>query len=289
LLFYLDCTLAQLYHIKKIERTHVTNIEEYIAPKGDVVAYYKNKLKSPLIIGLFFYVAIAEFILPIGSRAIVPFHEKLIINVSFMTALWLSNFYFGGYLVWECVRRNIPFAWVIFAFYSFLILILKALVIYNRDRDFGFYITGRETIELLLLVGIAVFAGITALKNEILEKLAVDPKYFPLWKPVKRQLDKLQPLLPSDTKGNVHRIHSNKQIVTVVTESGQTDIRMSLKEAVDLVGQEKGIRIHRSNWLANDQITELLYRNGNPAVKTESGDIFPVSRDKVAEVKNLLK
>jgi len=63
---------------------------------------------------------------------------------------------------------------------------------------------------------------------------------------------------------------------------------MSLAEAQGKVPAADGMRIHRSHWVAFDQMVRLKFENGNPKLVITSGETLPVSRGQVSKLKKHL-
>jgi DNA-binding LytR/AlgR family response regulator len=57
---------------------------------------------------------------------------------------------------------------------------------------------------------------------------------------------------------------------------------------VDLTLPDQGLHCHRSLWVAKDQVADVVYVNGNPQVKLQGGQYFPVSRKSVADLRACL-
>ncbi|MEM1345576.1 MAG: LytTR family DNA-binding domain-containing protein, partial [Pseudomonadota bacterium] len=88
----------------------------------------------------------------------------------------------------------------------------------------------------------------------------------------------LQALLPPETRGRVLRMSAENQYVRITTVAGETLLRCTLSEAAERVPQGEGLRVHRSHWLAFDQVAELGYRRGNLQATTRDGRIVPIGR-----------
>lgn len=84
-------------------------------------------------------------------------------------------------------------------------------------------------------------------------------------------------------------LEAQNQYVSVTTKNGTQLIRMTLKSAAENLAPEAGLLVHRSRWLSNSEIRELVYRNGNPYVVNPSGEEFSISRKMVSKVKDIIE
>lgn len=75
--------------------------------------------------------------------------------------------------------------------------------------------------------------------------------------------------------------------VEVTTTQGSTLILMSLRDALEELGDYKGIQIHRSHWIAASAFFGLIRRNGKLFANLSDGRDLPVSRTYTASAKAL--
>lgn len=72
-------------------------------------------------------------------------------------------------------------------------------------------------------------------------------------------------------------LRAEDHYLRVHTDRGQALILMNLSSAVDALGPEAGIRIHRSHWIAKEVALETA-RIGRGGIKLDDAAEFPVSR-----------
>lgn len=101
--------------------------------------------------------------------------------------------------------------------------------------------------------------------------------------------DLLQTQLSASVRGPLKHIRAQDKYVEVVTTNGRQLVAMSLTKAESLINQDKGVRVHRSIWIAWPMIDHIFYENGNPRIRTSDGQIFPVSRKLAKTVKLALE
>ncbi len=111
------------------------------------------------------------------------------------------------------------------------------------------------------------------------------PELVPIWWPVSNIRVPLLLRLPNEHRNRVRRIHAANQYVEVVTETGTTLLRMSLKNAIALLPEASGWHCHRSLWIARDEVQDLVYFKGQPRVIDMEGLSFAISRAHVPEIR----
>ena len=85
--------------------------------------------------------------------------------------------------------------------------------------------------------------------------------------------DRLPPAIGRDI---VH-LRAQDHYVAVRTTRGEALVLMSMAEAADALGA-RGMRVHRSWWVAREHMRDLVYRGGAPKLVTGLGDAIPVGR-----------
>ncbi len=73
-------------------------------------------------------------------------------------------------------------------------------------------------------------------------------------------------------------LSSEDHYLRVHTDRGQALILMSLSQAIDALGEDAGLRIHRSHWVARDAVVDSARKDGRLAVTLANGLILPASR-----------
>jgi hypothetical protein len=82
---------------------------------------------------------------------------------------------------------------------------------------------------------------------------------------------------------------SELHYVRVVTIKGETLVLHNLKDAIaQLPSEYVGIQTHRSYWAASKHIESIKEKNGHTGLALSRGKTIPVSRRKLAEVKEFL-
>lgn len=73
----------------------------------------------------------------------------------------------------------------------------------------------------------------------------------------------------------------------VITSAGSYMLRIDIGEAERNIAA-RGLRVHKSYWVARDEILRLVNISGNPQIVTQSGESIPVSRSVVPALRAIL-
>ena len=90
-------------------------------------------------------------------------------------------------------------------------------------------------------------------------------------------------------RGDILSLQVQDKFLTVRTTSGEHTMRMTMKQALNEFDTSNGFLVNRALWLHKDEIETLKYFNGNPQVKTVSGEWLNTSRKNVALIQAHLK
>lgn len=107
---------------------------------------------------------------------------------------------------------------------------------------------------------------------------SADPSFF---------RDDLQKLLPVSKRGHLLHLKASGNYTQVMTTAGTHLLRIGIGEA-ERATSAKGLRVHKSYWVARDEIMRLVYVSGNPQIVTQSGETIPVSRSAVPALRSIL-
>ncbi len=84
--------------------------------------------------------------------------------------------------------------------------------------------------------------------------------------------------LPDDMRGRILRLSAADHVVRVVTDKGETDLRMRFSDAVNEMDGVEGYCTHRSHWVAVVAVTGARREAGRWVIELCNGDAVPVSR-----------
>lgn len=220
-----------------------------------------------------------QYLIELGFFARLAFNS--LTTAIFLFWTWLSL----GSFIWWSVKRNIPWFWAQVVFYFPLglatVVTIKLFVSPAVSVMGLFWIFACIVVNIILIVTLCMYV----LRERTLATFAINADTFPYWTPTRYEACRLQRLLPPDRRGKVLRIDAANQYVQVFTEKGEALIRISLNEASELLPKQSGLRVHRSHWVASQNMAEIWFENGNPRLKDGSGEVVPVSRNMADEVR----
>ncbi|MEY1554925.1 LytTR family DNA-binding domain-containing protein [Yoonia sp. R2331] len=84
--------------------------------------------------------------------------------------------------------------------------------------------------------------------------------------------------LPFDKRGPLVALSVSDHYVNVMTTKGQDMVLMRLADAMRETGDVAGLQVHRSHWVALDQITAVKRQGDRAELTLSTGATIPVSR-----------
>lgn len=107
--------------------------------------------------------------------------------------------------------------------------------------------------------------------------------------PKSDEVDDITTRLPPMKRGDILSLQIQDKFLTVRTTSGEHTMRMTMRQALNQFDSSNGFLVNRALWLHKDEIETLKYFNGNPQIKTVSGEWLNTSRKNVALIQAHLK
>lgn len=92
--------------------------------------------------------------------------------------------------------------------------------------------------------------------------------------------------LPFAKRGALVALSAEDHYVNVCTTKGHEMLLMRLSDAIKEVGSTAGLQIHRSHWVATDQIADVRRINDRGEITLSTGHVRPVSRGYMAAVRD---
>jgi len=86
----------------------------------------------------------------------------------------------------------------------------------------------------------------------------------------------LQRLLPYDKRGNLIFLRASDHYVIVRTTKGEHELRMRFADALERIGNARGLQVHRSFWVAQEYLTTPR-KEGRRMVMRVDGVMIPIS------------
>ncbi len=87
-----------------------------------------------------------------------------------------------------------------------------------------------------------------------------------------------QQRLPYEKRGALVRLEAQDHYLKVVTQAGEALILQRLSDALTELSGFDGLRVHRSHWIARDQVQKVSRREGKVILTLTDGAEVPVSR-----------
>ena len=101
-----------------------------------------------------------------------------------------------------------------------------------------------------------------------------------------RSAPKILSRLPLEKRGALIALSVSDHYVNVMTSKGQFMVLMRLSDAIEEVAPTHGMQVHRSHWVATDQIERIERVGDRAACHMTSGDVIPVSRSYMSALRN---
>ncbi len=84
--------------------------------------------------------------------------------------------------------------------------------------------------------------------------------------------------LPPEKRGVLQHLSMQDHYVEVVTDKGRELVLLRLADAIAEAGEDQGIQVHRSHWVAFDAVRSVEREAGKAFIVTKAGVRLPVSR-----------
>jgi len=235
--------------------------------------------KRPVIVGLISFGALLGISGPFDTLRLLPLFPRLCYWLA-VVGLGFSVGAFVGHMVHTVLREQA--AWLRLAVSSLAIGagVTAVLIVLNRIT-FNFW---PETLmELLELFGmVALISGVIEVGSFFLRQegerqdgVVVAESSAPL----------LQ-RLSFDVRAPLIGISAEDHYVRVTTTKGEEMVLMRFSDALKEVGGTKGLQIHRSHWVALDQIAQVTRSGDRGEVLFKDGSSRPISRGFLSGVRD---
>ncbi|MEL7091698.1 MAG: LytTR family DNA-binding domain-containing protein [Pseudomonadota bacterium] len=139
---------------------------------------------------------------------------------------------------------------------------------------FGWFFEGWQRAVIFALTTIAAASVVALTIDTVLDR-----------RPAEQVPPPIMARLPLAKRGQLVSMSSVDHYVDVVTDKGSDLILMRLSDAILLTAPVPGLHIHRSHWVARDQIADVTPATGKASVTLRDGRTLPVSRGNLAKLK----
>lgn len=205
----------------------------------------------------------------------------LIVGLSLLAFVYLTP-WLAAPFIRMCMVRNIPFLWGYIVFLTFFaILDLSSLVVMGIEGHTLGALPYRLLGRFVLIASVISFC-VMYLEASIREQLGIIPELVPVFWPVAPHsvpIVSAQLLAPS-AKGTLLSMQAANQYTSVISTEGEELLRGTLKEMIDRLPDDAGVRIHRSWWVAKSQLIDASVDDAKSVLITATGDRFPIGKSK---------
>ncbi|MEM6760978.1 MAG: LytTR family DNA-binding domain-containing protein [Pseudomonadota bacterium] len=151
---------------------------------------------------------------------------------------------------------------------------VTVLVLAVNTALFGWMFDGWRGASVFALTTLAAAAVVAITINTALDR-----------RPAEHVPPPILSRLPLTKRGALISMSSVDHYVEVVTENGAEMILIRLSDAMLLTAPIRGLQIHRSHWVARDQIADVTASAGKASVTMRDGRTLPVSRSNVGKLR----
>ena len=266
-----------------------TTLRQVMVSSEQMHGFIGSVFRHRFCIGMAIAIWAFTSVLAPGDR----YQEMTLFLRAFVNAVAALGFYGLGYLFSARVQyflmlRGIPFFWGAVIFYSALAA-GESLIFFSllpADAGLNTALLYWATTVAMIMLTLAVL--VMFFDQPIRKNLSRSPDDFPMWRPFKAGFSSLELELPADIRAPVQRIEAENQYIRVTTAKGDTMLRMSLTQAENLLEPGLGFRVHRSMWIRKSRIADLVFRDGNPKIRCADENEYPISRARVADIREYL-
>lgn len=148
----------------------------------------------------------------------------------------------------------------------------------------NFWPTGRELA--VVAANVVVISAIISLIFVIVEhSREAEPATADATAPAVAALPPLLDRLPFDKRAALVSLSVEDHYVRIRTTKGEEMLLMRLADAIREVGTTRGLQVHRSHWIALDQVTAATRKGDGAVLSLAHGPDIPVSRANVTKIK----
>ena len=219
-----------------------------------------------------------------------------------LSGLWLALLLLGMMLLTPVVIppilrfamvRNVPFAAAYIGF--FMVFSISEVLIYtiwgvDKHTWSNFPLVVFRRFIYVTAIHLIIFSLLQEMLRDGLGKV---PDLVPLFAPVPVETETRLPaaLIKDGLAGQIVWLRAANQYVTVKTDAGREHLlRMTLKQAEDMLPEAAGLRVHRSWWVSNAALKEAVICAEDRSIRLPDITI-PIGKTRLqvvlAEVENL--
>lgn len=264
-------------------------LENRLLPIDSQKAFVKTFVTHPVHYGLFVFATIAQYFGLIQSEMPkLPIGLDLTFYVMRIFFYFLFMFFAYPYLLRIFSVRRIPFVVMLFLGYCFyfgmyFLIFGRITSNYTDAPTLKRYINNIiPALPFIILIGIGF-------GKKASNSLFGNVEMYPALTRYKISESILLEKTGDPEESPIRYIEAKSPYVVVVTEAGRDQSRMPFSQAVKLVENDTGWKIHRSVWVAKSEVESVRFVSGNPKVYLHDGTELPATRSIVKTIDAYLK
>lgn len=258
--------------------------------KAELTVWLRGLMKDKVFISAYAVVFLALVIVERGHAvpSISQFQHALYV-LAWVIAFYAFYFFAGPTLFYWSIRNSVCVFWATLGSYLIILFLKTFIVTHLLAGGSSFKHAILYYFTSAFVSSVITYAIFLHFRTQAIKGFGYDPLKYLFRRPPKQTDCPIQMKLDETNRGPLLMLEAQNQYVSVTTENGTQLIRMTLKSAAENLDSEAGLLVHRSRWLSNSEISDLVYRNGNPFVVNPGGDEFSISRKMVAKVKEVIE
>ncbi len=222
--------------------------------------------KRPVIVGVLSLGVLLGISGPFDTFSVLPALPRLlywtsVVSLTFVTGSLTST------IVHRLLQKRPNWLQLVVSICAVGIVVTATLELFNL-ATLGFR---HETLGDLLRQ-----LGVVTLISGVIEAGSLALRSAPA--PQRTRLAPLLDRLPLNKRGQILALGAEDHYVRVTTHKGSELVLLRLSDAMKEVGETRGLQIHRSHWVALDQITNVTRTGDRGQVTLSDGTSRPISR-----------
>ena len=238
----------------------------------------RDVFARPRVLGAVVIVALlVGFTGPFGTEVYMALAPRLAYWLGMIVTTYATGLFFSSLVRQTLAPLALPSPWRIGLTAFVTSLPVLALVVSFNALFLGLELPTGIALVSAWLTSFVISFGIIIL-HVLAENGAASATGKPETEHPERDPPPLLERLPVELRGPLVRLSMQDHYVEVETVKGTTLILLRMSDAIKETEGATGLRIHRSHWVARDQITRVERRDGKVVVETKTGARLPVSR-----------
>lgn len=208
--------------------------------------------------------------------------------------------FLGTYGLYDLPWYQPPLFWALGYFFCFFVTVVAHVFVWYMDLKYGskgwlgpVLLTFTEATSsgtVLYVLSLVLFGPVMVpylvflissyflhtLYAPIVHMIVREHQSFASWKTA-LNVPPIVLQLPFEVRGELVSISANGRAVDVATTTGTSTIKKKFSEAMKMIGDRKGIQVHRSHWVASEYIRGRSIKGGLNFVELKTGEYVPLA------------